>query len=474
MTAGRAMLVLAVGGTAVLRSKVTAIDSTPSSPRARSTVAAGWRAVRAVASNRLMALFFILGIIPLAGLAYSSIQLASNAVGGAVQAHAQSGAAGGALILNQTLSSMVRQQQELAAEPRIGTAIRTGDSASASSVLAQLAPYALDTDVAWVAIFDRQQNLIGTWSNGMAVDPPPASWLSSITTTDQAQVSNAFRPGYFAVGSPVGSPSAVLGSLVSAYRDHAIQSLVDSYDGITKVNLAVRDGQGHTIAGPASFPDGATTGSAVLSSTSWTVIGEVPPDLALFGLDRLRLIVIVSAALLAVVLMVGMIAFSQALISEQEGRLLSRTDQLTGLPNRRVWDEELPREAARAKRSGLPLCVGLIDLDHFKVFNDTFGHPAGDELLATTGKAWASEVRSTDLLARYGGEEFAVLLPNCTLDEAISVIERLRARIPANQTCSAGVSQWNPTEPIQDAVCRADAALYAAKRRSRNCTVPAA
>jgi GGDEF domain-containing protein len=109
---------------------------------------------------------------------------------------------------------------------------------------------------------------------------------------------------------------------------------------------------------------------------------------------------------------------------------LARVDALTGIPNRRVWNEELPRELARARRSQLPLCVAILDLDHFKRFNDRHGHQAGDQLKASAA-SWQGIVRGTDLLARYGGEEFALLLPSCSLESALALADRLRGASPA-------------------------------------------
>ncbi|HEV2920860.1 MAG TPA: GGDEF domain-containing protein [Actinomycetota bacterium] len=120
---------------------------------------------------------------------------------------------------------------------------------------------------------------------------------------------------------------------------------------------------------------------------------------------------------------------------------LARTDALTGVANRRAWDDELPLELARSARSGQPLCVALLDLDHFKAYNDRHGHQAGDRLLKATAAAWQDRLRKTDLLARYGGEEFAVLLPDCGLDGAMEIAERLRTA-PSECTCSIGVAAW--------------------------------
>ena len=96
----------------------------------------------------------------------------------------------------------------------------------------------------------------------------------------------------------------------------------------------------------------------------------------------------------------------------------ARTDELTALPNRRAWDEAVEREMARAERTGEPLCLALLDLDHFKAYNDLHGHQAGDSHLRRTAAAWRRELRAIDVLARYGGEEFGVLLPSCDIKEA--------------------------------------------------------
>jgi diguanylate cyclase (GGDEF)-like protein/PAS domain S-box-containing protein len=168
------------------------------------------------------------------------------------------------------------------------------------------------------------------------------------------------------------------------------------------------------------------------------------------------------------------------LLEVQQAELLeraeetARVDPLTALPNRRAWDEELDRELARARRTQQRLCVAVLDLDHFKSFNDAKGHPAGDRLLRRAGSAWRLAVRASDFVARYGGEEFAVLLPDCPLDEALSVIERLREVTPEGQTVSAGVAEWNRYEAAEALIDRADFALYEAKRAGRDRAMTAA
>jgi diguanylate cyclase len=160
------------------------------------------------------------------------------------------------------------------------------------------------------------------------------------------------------------------------------------------------------------------------------------------------------------------------LVSRLEG--LARTDPLTGIPNRRVWDEEVPSELERARRSGSPLCVAMLDLDHFKLYNDHNGHQAGDRVLKEVAAAWRSAVRTTDLLARYGGEEFGLLLPACTLDDAIDVVQRMRVATPDEVTCSIGLASWDFRESAADLVRRADEALYDAKASGRDRFVTAA
>lgn len=148
--------------------------------------------------------------------------------------------------------------------------------------------------------------------------------------------------------------------------------------------------------------------------------------------------------------------------------VLAHLDSLTGLPNRRSLDEQLARELARARRTKTPLCVALLDLDHFKNYNDAHGHRGGDLLLQRIATAWDSELRGADFIARYGGEEFVVILPDCTEDQAQPAVERLRAAAPEGQTCSAGLARWDFVESAEDLLERADAAMYEAKGQGRD------
>ncbi len=162
---------------------------------------------------------------------------------------------------------------------------------------------------------------------------------------------------------------------------------------------------------------------------------------------------------------------------------LAQTDALTGLSNRRTFDEAIASECSRAVRSGAPLSLLLVDVDRFKAYNDTYGHPAGDAVLKIVSQCLKKiGRRSTDVVARYGGEEFVVLLPETDGTEALALAEQFRLSLQEENiphtssefgfvTSSLGVSTMgggspflNPTELI----ARADAALYGAKREGRN------
>ena len=147
---------------------------------------------------------------------------------------------------------------------------------------------------------------------------------------------------------------------------------------------------------------------------------------------------------------------------------LARTDPLTGLPNRRELDEVLDRQLAVARRRAEPLSVAVIDLDHFKIFNDRFGHQAGDALLVRCAAAWRSAIRTTDTIARLGGEEFVVVMPGADGTAAAAIGERIRAATPPEVTASVGVASWDGRESAADLVRRADAALFEAKAAGRD------
>jgi diguanylate cyclase (GGDEF)-like protein len=161
-------------------------------------------------------------------------------------------------------------------------------------------------------------------------------------------------------------------------------------------------------------------------------------------------------------------------------RRASLTDALTGVGNRRAFDEALVQEVARARRAGRGFALILFDLDHFKRVNDTLGHRVGDEVLAAFAARLRSAVRGADWVFRYGGEEFAVLLVEEAMGAALGAAARIVATVGAEPfavgpggvraTCSAGVSVFRKSDDPggRELVARSDAALYEAKRAGRN------
>ena len=161
-------------------------------------------------------------------------------------------------------------------------------------------------------------------------------------------------------------------------------------------------------------------------------------------------------------------------------------DALTGLHNRGWLDEMFEREIRRSERDGHALCLLMIDVDHFKNINDSFGHVAGDKVLVAVGESINTPLRPNDLVARYGGEEFCVLLPETRLDNGIDIAERLRKRISGAVpmmidgkqlpviTVSIGVTAFRPGSSLEALLAAADKAMYAAKNAGRNCVRAAA
>ena len=154
---------------------------------------------------------------------------------------------------------------------------------------------------------------------------------------------------------------------------------------------------------------------------------------------------------------------------------LATIDGLTGLKNHRAFQEFLNAEFGRATRAQTPFSIVLLDVDKFKDYNDTFGHPAGDAVLKAVAQSLGGLARDTDMVARYGGEEFVIVMPNTGHADALAAAERLRQSIEALQglnrivTASFGVATWTPfSERAAQLVEQADQALYASKRQGRN------
>ncbi|MDP9830426.1 GGDEF domain-containing protein [Kineosporia succinea] len=183
-------------------------------------------------------------------------------------------------------------------------------------------------------------------------------------------------------------------------------------------------------------------------------------DIAYLGIGSIVLLALVVARIWDLL---------QVLRRQQEAlERASRVDPLTGVANRRSWDSELARQMASALRDEQVLLVGLLDLDHFKAYNDTHGHQAGDDLLHAAAQAWALAAGPRGRIARWGGEEFTVALLCDDEQVGIEDLDRLRADVPFGQTCSMGVARWDGVAGPDELLRYADEALYEAKRAGRD------
>ncbi len=159
----------------------------------------------------------------------------------------------------------------------------------------------------------------------------------------------------------------------------------------------------------------------------------------------------------------------------------SLTDPLTSLGNRKFFDRAIEGAVAHAVESGEPLSLLMLDIDHFKSFNDNYGHLTGDQVLRLVAMSLKQTIKGQDITARYGGEEFAVVLPNTALRQALTVADNIRRAVMSKQlkkkstgeilgrvTISVGVSMLQPGDDADSLIGRADCCLYAAKRNGRN------
>nr|WP_248306212.1 GGDEF domain-containing protein [Devosia oryzisoli] len=156
-------------------------------------------------------------------------------------------------------------------------------------------------------------------------------------------------------------------------------------------------------------------------------------------------------------------------------------DPLTKIANRKSLDEGLAEAIREAAETGAPLSLMLVDIDHFKTFNDTYGHQTGDQVLRLVAMTLKSNIKGKDLAARYGGEEFVAVLPSTDMEGAVIVAENVRKAIQAKEllkrstneklgriTASFGVARFHPTDNAMSLIERADRCLYAAKHAGRN------
>lgn len=213
-----------------------------------------------------------------------------------------------------------------------------------------------------------------------------------------------------------------------------------------------------------------------IRNVSGTPVAWIVMSLHDEGIARIRrdYIALALAAALAW-LLTGLIIL---LVFRDRERLtvLSHTDRLTGIANRQYLYEQAPLEFSRADRHGYPVSAILFDIDHFKAFNDEYGHAEGDRVLAETAKLVSMIIRTTDIFARWGGEEFIILLSHCTKENAIRTAEKIRETIAAGEisphkavTVSLGVASFILGDTLDSMIGRADAAMYEAKHAGRNC-----
>jgi len=237
---------------------------------------------------------------------------------------------------------------------------------------------------------------------------------------------------------------------------------------------------------------------AALLHPSFPELWREPADRPLNPLPRLRLVALTLGALMpaltlllaqfaprgypywtavvagGLLLPVLVLARMDGLLQQLRGQtrqldMLSHYDELTGAPNRRQWKKALSQVMSPARKASRPVVIGLLDLDHFKMFNDTHGHHAGDDLLREAHQAWSNRLPPSAVLARYGGEEFALLLPDANLAQARELLFQMQRATPRQQTFSAGLVACRTGDKLDNALDFADIALYGAKQDGRNC-----
>jgi diguanylate cyclase (GGDEF)-like protein len=307
------------------------------------------------------------------------------------------------------------------------------------------------------------------------------------------------------LGSTLAEKYALPAETVSAIRDHhspeppdgtlpQIAWLAESIAGIfespdveraraTAINQARKINLG--AAAVATILDALPAQVATVAEALDSNVGELL-DIDALRNDAGRLLSEINQQYEGVIRKLGELLAEKEKLTEELRRAnetlasMARTDALTGLPNRRALEDELERSAARTSRDGSWLSLLALDVDHFKSFNDTHGHAAGDAVLATVGRVLVEQCRKGDIPARYGGEEFTVVLPNTNPLGASVVAERIRRAFEASTTpfegktlkitMSLGIAsaQGTNVNPVAVLATRADEALYCAKRAGRN------
>ena len=272
----------------------------------------------------------------------------------------------------------------------------------------------------------------------------PTALVNVVSAESQTTVAADGDTTRFAFGNVVPLSSSFCKNVVTGDAPFEVSDA--RTDGRVDGELAVADGVLAYLGVPLLTPEGLAIGALCAvdpEPREWTDADRAAmDDLGAMVADELAL----RAAKLAV-------------------ETLARRDTLTGLANRRAWEEQCPIEVERARRDGTPLSIVLFDLDGFKQVNDTQGHAAGDAILREIGERWPPLVRAPDLLARLGGDEFGLLMTNAPLPPATAAAVRLAHAHPTGVTVSWGAAEWRPPETLAEFFERADAELYGAKAR---------
>jgi diguanylate cyclase (GGDEF)-like protein len=465
----------------------------------------------------LVALYLLLSLIPLLALSYLAVAISTDAVTNRANQSLSLSASLGALYIGEQIQSLEDVVNSFAHEQDFIAALAQGnparyDHATIQAKLVQLS--GVRPGIAGVLLLTADGSLSDVFPYfvppGTTLGYATSDWSQAVRRTREPYVSPIYTsiasgmPRVTAIAAPVnevggdGTAGPLLGVLAIEYGVINVEQFSAQFAAAQGVLMTVADQGGQLVAQPdgqakldaadlaalAPSRRGRTgliqtagsnaelIGYAPVRNVGWTVVAEISKAVAFAEVNRLRTTVLVFAVPLALILVLGAGLLNRTLgywqRAEAEVRRLASIDPLSGIYNRRSWDDHLARELARATRERRPLTVAMIDLDHFKRFNDQHGHPAGDKLLVETATAWRSIIRATDILARYGGEEFAVALPDCSAEEAVAIMARLRAAVPMGQTCSAGVARWDGAESGAALMDRADRALYLAKNQGRD------
>jgi len=286
-----------------------------------------------------------------------------------------------------------------------------------------------------------------------------------------------------AIGLAYGAASVLFRAFPASFAGGAIGTGMHALTWAVAVAIAEQVGRrGHQIL---------IMGGIKLSNPSAKLIPQelnreaLVADFAEFDLGVLITIVVAVSPVLAIFAVPTVLLVRRFMM---HGQLLaqSRIDTKTGLLNASTWEQEATTEIARAVRTGIPLALALVDIDHFKLVNDTYGHLVGDKTLRAVTDALQSQLRAYDVAGRFGGEEFVILLPHAREVDALAVAERLRVHIASlvipvddsdasgpfvKVTISVGVAALDRSRrELTDMLNAADAALYHAKETGRNKT----